>query len=170
MRHARRLALAVLLAVPLVVAIHCSQTQPSNPVPATSPRPTTAAATGPTVRLTVNVTDLRNGNGDLLVGVYTTADGFPSDPVKSVGWKVLQANGNRVATFDLPPGSYAAGVLHDENRNAKMDTGLFGIPKEGYGVTNNPKPHRRAARFDEAIFPLSPVGATVTVSLQYDFL
>ena len=35
-------------------------------------------------------------------------------------------------------------VLHDENSNNKFDRIFVGIPKEGYGVTNNPKPAARA--------------------------
>jgi uncharacterized protein (DUF2141 family) len=70
-------------------------------------------------------------------------------------------------TTRLPPGRYAAGVLHDENRNGDMDKGIGGIPLEGYGVTNNPKPRLRKATFEEASFTLPPEGAEMTISLQY---
>ena len=124
-----------------------------------------------TAHLSIRVVDLRNGTGDLIFGVFRSADGFPSDPAKSVNWQVKPAAGGGVTfTVDLPPGDYAASVLHDENRNGHMDTGLFGIPTEGYGVTNNPKPKRRAATFGEAKFTLPPAGATLTISVQYDFV
>jgi uncharacterized protein (DUF2141 family) len=58
-------------------------------------------------------------------------------------------------------------VLHDENRSGDMDTGLAGIPLEGYGVTNNPKPAFRKATFQEATFALPPEGAELTINLQY---
>jgi uncharacterized protein (DUF2141 family) len=48
-----------------------------------------------------------------------------------------------------------------------MDRGLGGIPTEGYGVTNNPKPLFRAATFQEATFTLPPEGAAMTISMQY---
>ena len=70
-------------------------------------------------------------------------------------------------TADLPPGEYGASVLHDENRNGKMDKNFAGIPLEGYGVTNNPKPPLRAATYKEATFTLPPEGATMTISIQY---
>jgi uncharacterized protein (DUF2141 family) len=61
-------------------------------------------------------------------------------------------------------------VLHDENRSGEMDRGFGGLPLEGYGVTNNPKPKcapppstRRRSR--------SPTeGKALTISVQYQFL
>jgi uncharacterized protein (DUF2141 family) len=58
-------------------------------------------------------------------------------------------------------------VLHDENSNNKMDTNAIGIPLEGYGVTNNPKPGFRAATFKESVFTLPKEGATLKISIQY---
>ena len=149
----------VLLAVPA-----CQPTRmpaaavapPPPPMAATSMPAAPAAVPGPAAnglaRLTVRVADVRNQTGDLLVCVFRSADGFPSDQAKAAVWKVLPADGNGVFTADLPPGTYAAAVLHDENGNGKMDKNFLGIPEEGYGVTNNPKPRRRAATFDEAAF------------------
>jgi uncharacterized protein (DUF2141 family) len=99
--------------------------------------------------------------------VFDQPKGFPSTKETSVNWQVRPATDGIEFTARLPPGKYAASVLHDENRNGRMDRDAVGIPLEGYGVTNNPKPHFRAARFDEAIFQLPPQGITVTISVQY---
>ena len=117
--------------------------------------------------LTVRVTDLRNHKGDLIFGVFKSAAGFPNEKDKSVNWQVKPAGSDVVFMATLPPGKYAASVLHDENRNGRMDRDAVGIPLEGYGVTNNPKPAFRAARFDEAQFNLPPGGANFTISIQY---
>jgi uncharacterized protein (DUF2141 family) len=140
--------------------------------PASAARPAAApAATAPVPTgavLSVTVTDLRNRKGDLVFGVFTQADGFPNVKDKSVYWEVKPADEGAVTfTMHLPPGVYAAGVLHDENRNGDMDKGLGGFPLEGYGVTNNPKPRFRKATFDEATFTLPPEGAEMTISVQY---
>jgi uncharacterized protein (DUF2141 family) len=45
-------------------------------------------------------------------------------------------NNRKDASFefsDIKPGKYAIAVIHDENCNGKLDTNMFGIPKEGYG-------------------------------------
>ena len=104
--------------------------------------------------LTITVKDLRNHNGDLIFGVFKSADGFPNEKAKSVNWQVKPAAGGDAVVFTakLPPGNYAASVLHDENRNARMDRNALGVPLEGYGVTNNPKPALRQATFRKAPF------------------
>lgn len=121
----------------------------------------------PAATLTVRVTDLRNHKGDLIFGVFKSEAGFPSEKDRSVNWQVKPAGSNVVFTAMLAPGKYAASVLHDENRNGRMDRDAVGIPLEGYGVTNNPKPAFRAAHFEEARFDLPPGGAHFTISIQY---
>lgn len=138
--------------------------------PATTPPPAAAPVPRNLATLTVKVTGLRNHGGQLIFGVFSSADGFPNVQAKSVNWQVKDATADEVSfTATLPPGEYAASVLHDENRNGDMDRGVGGIPKEGYGVTNNPKPKLRAATFKEATFTLPPEGASLTISVQYSF-
>lgn len=127
--------------------------------------PTTAPASA---TLTIRVTDLRNHCGQLMFGVFASGKGFPSDSRRAVNWQIRALeSGETEFVCDLPPGSYAASVLHDENSNNKLDQNFFGVPREGYGVTNNPKPRFRGARFGEATITLPPDGATYTISLQY---
>ncbi len=122
----------------------------------------------PTATLKVTITDLRNDKGQLIYAVFKSADGFPNDEKKSVEWEIRETkDGNKVFTCQLPPGKYGATVLHDENNSNDMDTGAFGVPKEGYGVTNNPKPRMRQATFKDATFELTTDGAEMTISVQY---
>jgi uncharacterized protein (DUF2141 family) len=129
---------------------------------------TTGPATQPTATLTITVKDLRNQKGQLIFGVFQSAQGFPTDSTKALNWQVRKIDAKTV-TFScaLPPGRYGASVLHDENGNGQMDRNVAGVPKEGYGVTNNPKPRFRAATFDESTFDLPAEGTTLTISVQY---
>jgi uncharacterized protein (DUF2141 family) len=142
------------------------------PHAATAPSPATSPATAQSgAPLSVTIADLRNKKGVLIFGVFNQADGFPNKEKKSVYWEVRDANTtNLTFTCRLPPGKYAASVLHDENRSGEMDRGIGGLPLEGYGVTNNPKPRLRAATFNEATFDLPPEGKELTISVQYQFL
>src|SRR5947208_3461358 len=109
-------------AVALAGACACAALQSNRHAAGAAPAstaPASAPATAPSgARLTVTVKDLRNRKGDLIFGVFTHADGFPNVQAKSVYWQVKPADAGAVTfTTRLPPGRYAAGVLHDENRN-----------------------------------------------------
>ena len=102
--------------------------------------------------VTVTVSGLRNDKGALLLSLFRSAEGFPEDPSKA--YRTFKApssaKGVTAVWAEIPYGTYAVAALHDENSNGKLDRGWFGIPKEGTGASNNPKPKRRAPRFDEA--------------------
>ena len=152
----------------LVITQGCCRTAPP---PGSLAGPTTRAVTySPAqqlLRLTVSTKDLRNKKGHLLFGVFASADGFPSQSAKAVYWESRAADSpNLTFVCDLPPGRYSASILHDENSNGAMDQNFLGIPQEGYGVTNNPKPRFSAATFEQANFELNEA-KELPISLQY---
>jgi uncharacterized protein (DUF2141 family) len=67
----------------------------------------------------------------------------------------------------VPRGFAAVTVLHDENMNRKMDKNFIGIPKEGYGTSNNPMKARHNPRWDEAKFSVSRPTQTIQIRLIY---
>jgi uncharacterized protein (DUF2141 family) len=117
--------------------------------------------------LRIRVVDARSTRGQMIFGVFNQPAGFPSVKEKSINWQIKPATDSLVFECRLPPGKYSASVLHDENNSHDMDKNFIGIPKEGYGVTNNPKPRRRAATFREAQFDVPPESAELTISMQY---
>jgi uncharacterized protein (DUF2141 family) len=58
-------------------------------------------------------------------------------------------------------------VIHDENRNAKLDRNLIGIPKEGFGFANNPHVGLSAPRFQAAIVHVQCPATDINIHLQY---
>ena len=55
---------------------------------------------------------------------------------------------------DLPPGDYAVAVAHDVNKNHKVDRNILGMPKEQWGMSNNPHATIKAPPFSAAKFSL----------------
>jgi len=87
--------------------------------------------------LTVKISDVEQGKGHVLVGLYTSEETYKSGKA-SFHSKVKAVNGKEVAVFEnLPDGEYAIKMYQDENDNNKMDFNMVGIPKEGYGFSNN---------------------------------
>jgi uncharacterized protein (DUF2141 family) len=134
---------------------------------ASEPVPPGASASG---LLRIKVVGARNAKGKIGVALFQGPEGFPENRSAA---RIEQADidsqtmGAEVIFRDVPPGVYAVSVLHDENMNGKLDKGLFGIPQEGYGASNNPGKKMRAPRFDEAKFSLSAPEQTIEIKLIY---
>ena len=123
--------------------------------------------------LTVSLAGIRNDKGQVFIQLWNAPDGFPKQGNRAYKFVVIDANkavkGTVTATFaNLAPGTYAVSTLHDENRNGKMDTNAFGIPKEGWAVSNNVLTHTHAPSFDQASFQLSSSGQKMmSIALHY---
>jgi uncharacterized protein (DUF2141 family) len=119
--------------------------------------------------LTVTITDIRAHQGQLLVAVVNSDAGWDNQEKPVAGEKVAadkaDGEGQIVLRFNLPAGSYAVQVMHDENDNGKLDTNFMGLPVEGYGFSNNPQVMRRAL-FDEARFTITEAPAAIVVRLR----
>jgi len=87
--------------------------------------------------LTVNISDIEQGKGHILIGLYASEEEYKSGKA-SFHSKVKAENGKELAVFEnLPDGEYAIKIYQDENDNSKLDFNIMGIPKEGYGFSNN---------------------------------
>jgi len=132
------------------------------------PPPQGAAATGV---LTIKVVGARSAKGKIRVALFQGPEGFPENGSAAHRREQTdiesQTMSAEVVFRDVPQGVYAVSVLHDENMNGKLDKGLFGIPQEGYGASNNPGKKMRAPTFDEAKFSLSSPEQSIEIKLIY---
>ena len=133
--------------------------------------PSLAAQTNDTGTLTVRVTGARNTTGKIWITVFQDGLGFPDDASRAIRQQSVDIDPNamtaKVTFKDLPQGTFAVSVLHDENCNGKMDKNFVGVPKEGYGASNNPKKKKRAPTFEEAKFSLNSSGQAIEITLIY---
>jgi uncharacterized protein (DUF2141 family) len=98
---------------------------------------TVDAQSDETYSLTVTVPNAFNDNGKMMISLNDKTNFMRAAPTKSV--EVIIKNGTATATFtEIPAGDYAVMVLHDENGNKQMDFETNGMPKEAYGMSNNP--------------------------------
>ncbi len=114
--------------------------------------------------------NIRNSTGTVDCALFDSPEGFPIEVLRSATNVMVIKVRNTEARCDfedIPPGTYALAVIHDENMNGKLDTNWLGIPIEGYGFSNDAKglfgaPSHSAARFlfDGQILDL-------TISLHY---
>jgi len=116
--------------------------------------------------LVVTIMDIKNKNGDLLIGLYDSTSHFPR---KVATGKVVKVTGKEMQiTFaDIKPGHYAVSVLHDENQNKNLDTNKLGMPKEGYGFSNNVTGIIGPPSFRKARFHVPAGKSRITIKMKY---
>ncbi|MCJ8319553.1 MAG: DUF2141 domain-containing protein [Colwellia sp.] len=87
--------------------------------------------------LTVNISDIEQGKGYVLVALYADQESYTSGKA-SFSSRVKAEHDQETLVFEnLPDGEYAIKLYQDENDNNKLDFNILGIPKEGYGFSNN---------------------------------
>ena len=118
----------------------------------------------------VKILNIRNSTGTVACALFESPAGFPDEYLSSATnvmvIKVRKAQA-RCDFEDIPPGTYAMAVVHDENMNGKLDTNWVGLPTEGYGFSNNAQAVLSAPSFSEASFTYDGQNVDMTMSLQY---
>jgi uncharacterized protein (DUF2141 family) len=106
--------------------------------------------------LVIRVHEVRPGQGPLLVAIYDRETGFPYTPSRAIAR--LRSETPRpdveLSTNSLKPGRYALALFQDRNGDQRLNTNILGMPKEGYGVSNNAYNTFSAPRFNDAAFQL----------------
>lgn len=122
-----------------------------------------------TGNLEIRITSLRNTKGKVSVNLFNNADGFPDDPLKSFGWKTVKIVPDTVVIVfeDLPYGSYAVSILHDENSNGRMEKNFLGIPREGFAFSNNYAPKIASPSFRDAMIVLKQPRMKTDLKMLY---
>ncbi len=128
--------------------------------------PFLSAAAPPQGVLTIDVGNVRAAKGVVHVDVCPEAQ-FLKDDCPWSGNAPARFGDTRVTVSGLPAGRYAVQAFLDENRNGQVDRGLFGIPKEGIGFSNDAKIRFGPPKFAEAAFAFDGHARTIRLSLRY---
>lgn len=97
----------------------------------------------------LTVTHIRRLEGHLLISIFSGKENYNKN-IPHESKKVKVTSEQQLVVFkELEVGEYGIKIIHDENDNNELDTNTLGIPKEGYGFSNNggafgPSPWREA--------------------------
>lgn len=119
---------------------------------------------GANADLTVVVTNVRNAKGVVHVDLCRQAEFLKDCKLLAEAQAVAGTTIVRIA--NVPPGEYGIQATHDENNNKKVDSGLFGIPKEGVGFSNDAPIGFGPPKWKDAIFGIAG-DKTVTLKMRY---
>lgn len=110
----------------------------------------------------------KSDEGVVRILIFDSEKGYPDKPelaVKNFSLQVVNKK-CRVRIEDLPPGTYAISVIHDEDENGELNTNPFGYPIEKYGFSNNAKAYFSAPAFSKAAFELRNEVKQVSIDLR----
>ena len=87
--------------------------------------------------LNVTVEHVRNSKGKIRCAIFDIPSQFPQGRELDSKDVSAQLGSVSIQFQGLAPGAYAIAIHHDENSDRKMNTNFIGLPKEGYGFSNN---------------------------------
>jgi len=116
-----------------------------------------------------HIVKLRNNHGQVICTLFTPSDRFPDRSHKGMTVAVPIQNGQATCRFkNVSYGNYAIVAFHDENQDGDFNQNWLGMPKEGFGFSDNPGTLRKPV-FDDAKFIVGQPVVHITIKLNYWF-
>jgi uncharacterized protein (DUF2141 family) len=130
--------------------------------------PLPAASSQGAATVSIAVTGLRNTHGIVQACLTAAPRYFPDCDRDPASRRLsIHAANNMVLEFaDVPPGTYAVALLHDENSNGRVDKMLM-IPREGFGFSRDAPVRMGPPHFAEAAFDLGAAPVHQTIRMRY---
>lgn len=106
--------------------------------------------------LDVEISNIRNKRGNILISVYFSRDEYPYHPLRTYVVSKSQLAGGLIKyeISDLKPGVYGMALLDDEDNSGGMNYNFLGLPAEGFAFANNVKPFLKNPDYEKVLFPL----------------
>lgn len=117
--------------------------------------------------LEVDVSGVRSGQGFVRAAVCSRAT-FLTDNCEYFADATAVAGETVLRVPNVVPGVYAVQVFHDDTGRGVIHQGLFGIPREGIGFSNDAHLHLRGPKFSEAT--ITAAGPTTRIALRLRYL
>lgn len=99
----------------------------------------------------VRAHNIRNSDGVIRYAVYTPDQVFTGYDVFADGVVNAQEGTTTFLIKNIPDGEYGIAILHDENNDGDMNYRV-GIPKEGFGFSNDAKVKMAPPKYSDASF------------------
>jgi uncharacterized protein (DUF2141 family) len=111
--------------------------------------------------LTVEIVELESNKGVVIVDLLDTTE-------ESVRDTTVKISDNKciIVFEDVKNGQYAIRYFHDENSDEEMETNFLGIPKDGFGFSNDAMGKFGPKDFSEWLFEVS-VDTTIKMTTKY---
>jgi uncharacterized protein (DUF2141 family) len=126
-----------------------------------------SATSGVIGTINAQIINLRNAHGQVICTLFTPSDRFPEQSHKGMTITVPIQNKHAICRFsNVAYGKYAIVAFHDENHDGEFNQNWLGMPKEGFGFSDNPGTLKKPT-FNDAKFTLDKSVINITIRLNY---
>lgn len=115
-------------------------------------------------KLVVKVTNIESNKGAIGVAISNSEKTFLGKSFVSKSKKAK--TGEMIFEFEVPNGTYTVSVMHDENKNGKLDKNFMGIPSEPYGISMEGKSRFGPPSYDDAVFTITDKNVKLTIEID----
>lgn len=118
--------------------------------------------------LKVQLSNIRNNKGVVYVFIYSYSNQYPYNPYKYFKFekKLVKEGVLKLNVRGLEVGKqYVLTLIDDENSNEDLDR-FLGLPKEGFGFSNNIKPFLSLPKYDDLVFEFKS-SESLSIKVQY---
>ena len=157
------IAIALLLCTRALLA--APETGPETELEAGSEAAKPAELAGLGAALTIEMTGLEGGVGQVHISVFDSADTWLREASYDAIVDVEESELSWTAE-ELPAGDYGIAIFHDVNSNGINDKNRFGIPSEPYGFSNNYRVRFGPPKWAKASFEVTAPATVVRIRIK----
>ena len=153
---------ALIFIMSLLLSTQASASQPFNIKPHEAPDICNAGIAQ--VRVTVNNV---GAGGVLNVELYDDPNHFLFKEGRKRKIRIPAAEGQQRVCMNLEQsGTYAVAAYHDRDGNRKLKKYWNQLPREPFGLSNNPEQHFGFPKFSDSAFTTGSLGADIVIDLK----
>jgi len=115
-------------------------------------------------KLVVKVTNIESNKGNIGVAVFNSKETFLGKPFMNDEKKAK--TGEMTFEMEVPNGTYTISVMHDENKDGKLEKNFMGIPSEPYGVSMEGKSVFGPPSYNDAAFTITDKDVKLTIEVD----
>ncbi len=121
-------------------------------------------------KINIEVNNLRSKQGMLYFSLFKSGDGFPSEYEKAFKRGKIEIDKSDVVKFsfdNIPAGTYAISLFHDEDNDGKVKMNKMKMPLEGTGASNNARGKMGPPKYNDALFEVDKTEVNMKLKVSY---
>lgn len=115
----------------------------------------------------LEISEVKKAEGDMIISVFDNEDDWLEKSIKNYVIPVKETGRMSFQIEDIKKGKYALAIIHDLDKNGRLNSNMFGPPSEPYGFSRNARGFMGPAKFEDAAFELTP-GQSIEFKIKLD--